>query len=266
MKAFSAEAAGNRFVLIDCVAGDAPADPAALALRCCAQPDSNGFRPDGVLLCLPGPESDGDGVAVGMALYNRDGSRPEACGNGLRLVALMAAQMGYGRGDFQIVTDAGLRQVRVDETGVEVCLGPVVIDAQEHLLEMPGLCLSGVRVSVGNPHFILFSSEDASPRIEEYGALIATHESFPRGTNVAFVEPIEPQAPLVVRIHERGVGETGACGTGAAAVAYAAVARGWAQWPVEVQLRGGLLLLDERSGGVWLKGPTEILGPWDCSY
>lgn len=262
MRAFSVDAAGNRFVLIDCVGGETPADPASLAQQICEEPNGEGFHADGVLLCVQGTGE----AAVGMVLYNRDGTRPEACGNGLRAIALFAEREGYAGERFVVMTDAGPRRVRVNGGAVEVCLGPVKIEDQERVVKTPNSCVSGVRVTVGNPHFVLFTDLAATASIEECGHALATHPSFPMGTNVAFVGPVETGEPLDVRIHERGVGETGACGTGAAAVAFVAVARGLAEWPVAIRLRGGDLLLDQRADGVWLSGPTKIMGPWKTSH
>jgi diaminopimelate epimerase len=258
MKAYRADAAGNRFVVIDGVSGPLPSDPAGLARRLCTQSDVSGFCPEGLLLCLPGEEAS----AVRMMLFNRDGSRPEACGNGLRIIALLAVREQYAEGEFLVTTDAGLRQVRVTPKGVEVCLGPVRIESKEHVVELNGQMICGTRVNVGNPHFVLFMGEQGQPTLEDCGEALATHESFPKGTNVAIVSQVNMQG-LSVRIFERGVGETGACGTGAAAVALVAVERGLASWPVRVELPGGDLVLSMGSQGVWLRGSTEILGSCD---
>jgi len=258
MKAYRADAAGNRFVVIDGLAGPLPTDPGVLAQRLCAKIDVSGFCPDGLLLCLPGEEAS----AVRMVLFNRDGSRPEACGNGLRIIALLAARENYAEGEFSVMTDAGLRQVRVTPEGVEVCLGPVRIESEEDALEVNGQMICGTRVNVGNPHFVLFMGEQGQPTLEDCGEALATHESFSEGTNVAIVSQVNTQG-LSVRIFERGVGERGACGTGAAAVARVAVERGLASWPVRVELPGGDLVLDMGSEGVWLRGSTEILGSYD---
>ena len=254
MRAYRADAAGNRFVLIDGIAGQAPRDPAALARRLCTDPNGGSFRPDGLLLCLAG----GDSADVRMVLYNADGSRPEACGNGLRIIALLAAQKGYGQGEFLVGTDAGVRAVRVANDAVEVCLGPVRIEAAEQTIQVGGEEICGTRVNVGNPHFVLFTEEPGATTLDELGQSLSTHESFPEGANVEFVTGAH-QGALRVRIFERGVGETQACGTGAAAVAFVAVERGWAKWPVTVKLAGGELVLDQRAGGVWLGGTTQIL-------
>jgi diaminopimelate epimerase len=113
-------------------------------------------------------------------------------------------------------------------------------------------------VNVGNPHFVLFTEEPGAPTLDELGQSLSTHESFPEGANVEFVTGAH-QGALKVRIFERGVGETQACGTGAAAVAFVAVERGWAKWPVTVKLAGGELVLDQGAGGIWLGGTTQIL-------
>ena len=94
--------AGNRFLLLDGIDGWLPTDPAAFARENCAECHT-GFRPDGVLILDRDP-----GGELRMVIHNVDGTRPEACGNGLRCLAWYALQAGHARGPaFTVVTDAG---------------------------------------------------------------------------------------------------------------------------------------------------------------
>lgn len=245
---------GNRFLLVDTILGPRPEDPARLARDARIR---EGL--DGVLVV----DRDGAG-RVRMVIHNADGSRPEACGNGLRCVAAWAARAEHvDAPTFELATDAGVRRARVDGASVEVSMGPARVGAEE-TLDLEGRAPArGTFVDMGNPHFVLFdvlsdpASDDAT--FTRLGPLLERHPRFPHGANVEFVsgEPDEPGA-LRVRVWERGVGETAACGTGACAVAAVAVARGRASWPAAVDLPGGRLLVTDRDGELWLSGAVEI--------
>lgn len=239
---------GNRFLLVDAIFGPRPDDPARLARDVRAHE-----RRDGILLV----DRDESG-RVRMVIHNADGSRPEACGNGLRCVAAYAARAGHVRGaTFELATDAGVRRARVDGTSVEVSMGPATVSAEEEVgLEGGASGVLGTLVDMGNPHFVLLGAAPDDATFTRLGPALERHPRFPRGANVEFVS--EGSDALKVRVWERGVGETAACGTGACAVAAVAVARGIANWPVAVDLPGGRLVVDDREGELWLSGSVEI--------
>jgi len=244
-------ATGNRFAVADAIDGRAPADPVALARMLGEQGGA-----DGLLLLLP-PEKDGD---CRMVLYNVDGSRPEACGNGLRCIARLAVANGHVRGDELVVeTDAGSRRLRVLRRSGEVVavraeMGVPVVQAERALLEVAGGSVEVGIAALGNPHCVLFVDDVESAPVETLGAELQAHPRFPERTNVEFVQP-DGQL-LRVRIFERGVGETDSCGTGVSAAAVIAIRRGLVSSPVAIHTRGGRLRVTwNGSGMLELEGP-----------
>jgi diaminopimelate epimerase len=196
---------------------------------------------------------------VTMDYWNADGSRAEMCGNGLRCVARRAVDLGLVATDaFEVATPIGRKRVRVEPDTVSVDLGPigvgdsVTIDGHDYR-----------RVDVGNPHAVRLSDPD-SLDVATVGAEVEHHGLFPNGANVEFYVPWRDDASVRMRVWERGVGETLACGTGMVAVAAAArtdgVVRGSA---VAVTVPGGtgIVTFDD---GVWLTGPatTVFSGEW----
>jgi diaminopimelate epimerase len=122
------------------------------------------------------------------------------------------------------------------------------------------------RISMGNPHAVIFGHELNDRNVRQLGAMIERHSRFPSGTNVEWVHVISP-TELKVRVWERGSGETLACGSGACAVGVAAVLRGISprNTPIKVALPGGRLEVcwsDE--GHVLLTGPSAVSfrGTW----
>ncbi len=242
---------GNRFLLVDHLGGDSVGDPVEHTRRVCADGASD---VDGVL------HLDRDeGGRLAMALYNRDGSRPETCGNGLRCLAWHAVDVGYEEcGSFEISTDAGLTCAQVQRTSegeleVRVSLGPIRIIEP---VPLEGPVPEATWVDCGNPHLVLFGDGLA---VEEWGPRLSRDSRFPSGINVEFVQ-MGP-ASLLTRVWERGVGETAACGSGACAVARVAVEHGLASWPVRVELPGGVLTISPCEGGdgLWLQGSVHAV-------
>lgn len=254
-------AAGNRFVLIDARAGGAPRDAAALARALCAAESSPAQRPDGLLLLLP-PERAGDARLV---IHNRDGTRPEACGNGLRCVGFHLGSKDGAEGRRRIETDAGVRALAIErEPGgrpvVRAELGPARLVARDEWLEHGGGRVRVTRVDVGNPHCVVFVGDVLAAPVGELGPRLEHHPRFPEGTNVEFVAYHRAGPTLEMRVWERGVGETQACGTGAAAATLAATERFDLEWPVRVRVPGGALEVSGDADCVWLGGPVEHEG------
>ena len=214
------DATGNRFVLVDGIADDTPDDPARLARELCGPGDElHG------LLLLTGPSPAAAQADVRMQVWNADGSRPEACGNGLRCIARAAFEAGHVPGPaFRVETDSGVRRVSVEARGggtplvtAEVGVARVG-EAFSH--ELDGATFEVHPVDVGNPHAVVFVENVLAAPLERWGHELACHSAFPDGVNVELAQPLPER--LLVRVWERGVGETGSCGTGAAAVATAA--------------------------------------------
>tara|TARA_R110002126_G_scaffold6119_1_gene32169 strand:- start:1556 stop:2341 length:786 start_codon:yes stop_codon:yes gene_type:complete len=254
MQIFLIEGAGNRFAVVDTLRGSTPSDPGALAREWAAHPPLPGFRPDGVLVMSADPEAH-----LRMAIYNADGSRPAACGNGLRCIAQAAVDLGHVQpGTFTIATDAGLRQVEVDGQGARTALGRARILGSQ-VLGVEGRPVSGVHVDLGNPHLVLCRDLWSDSDVERIGFGLQNHPMFPGGVNVGFATRT-PEG-LVLRVFERGVGETLACGTGACA---AAVALTDLREPVRVFAPGGELCVERRANGeLWLAGPVRQVGRFE---
>jgi diaminopimelate epimerase len=247
-------AAGNRFAVLEAFEL-MPADPAALARELCAR-----HGVDGLLLGAP-PLAGGD---CRMLVYNRDGSRAEACGNGLRALARWAVESEHAGDSLVIETDAGPRRVACLRHGREIVgaraeLGVPRVVEREAVLEIEGGTLRATLVDMGNPHCVVFVRELGRAEVARIGSAVECHTRFPQRTNVSFVEASGGR--LLVRTWERGVGETAACGTGAGASAVAALEHGLARSPVEVGTRGGRLRVDWNGGGsvLTLAGPVEAL-------
>jgi diaminopimelate epimerase len=255
--------AGNLFAVLDGFAEALPADPAMLARSLCAGSAAGGLepRPDGLLLVRPARR----GGDCAMELYNADGSRPETCGNGLRCVAKLALERGYVRGPrFVIEADAGPCETEVVlERGrvvrARIAMGvPRVVELEARLDLAGRASVRATLVDMGNPHCVLFVEDERTAPVLELGALLERHARFPKGTNVEFLA-LRPEGAFL-RVFERGVGETAACGSGACAAAVAARELGRARLPLALHLPGGRLEVSEAGGGaVALEGPVEEL-------
>jgi len=282
--------AGNSFAMVDGFRDELPRDPARLAARACAEIAP---KPDGLLL-VKRPSHGGDCT---MELYNADGSRPETCGNGLRCVAKLVRDRGHvTRDEFVIESDAGPCPTTVTLEGAKVVrarvhMGTPRILARDVEIRVDGGRVDGdsvaaaradpkaarenhnttasadssVRatlVDVGNPHCVLFVEDERLAPVTTQGPKLEKNTHFPRGTNVEYLALRAGR--LHLRVWERGVGETQACGSGACAAAVAAVERGIARFPVRLELPGGTLEVEsDGAGGVFLTGPVEELSTFE---
>jgi len=220
-----------------------------------------GVGGDGVLLSAP-PVT--PGAHGRMVVLNSDGSRPEGCGNGLRCVALaLARKSGQTRAELIIDTDAGPRTALVERRGdaadVTVSMGNATREGEVRALHR-GEDLTFQRISMGNPHAVVFDVKCTEQELDELGPRVS--RSLAGGTNVEFVRATGPSA-FDVLVWERGVGRTLACGTGAAAVAALACLLGRAPYdaPITLRLPGGPLELRVRGEdlAVTLRGPSRFV-------
>ena len=242
-------AAGNRFALYDAVrrgarAGSRRDDAVAV---CAAE------GVDGLLVVAPGTR----GGDVRMTVWNADGSRPEACGNGLRCVAAYARAAGHARGTtVRVETDAGLRRVELVPGGARAEMGRPRVAGAPVALDVEGEAVVGRAVDVGNPHFAVAVGDVDRVELERLGPALECHPRFPGRTNVEVYAPAGDG--LAVRIWERGVGETASCGTGVTAAAAVAIAAGVLASPALVETRGGRLCVEwDGRGAAFLTGPVE---------
>jgi diaminopimelate epimerase len=198
---------------------------------------------------------------VRMDILNADGSLVEMCGNGIRCLARHLAETRGLAGDLVIDTDSGPRRCHVHRgaggavEAVSVEMGPARLEGEEDFT-VAGERHHAVRVSLGNPHAVLFEPPSRQ-RAAEVGAAI--EQAVAGGVNVGFARPGPAGIDLVV--WERGSGLTDACGTGACAAAVASARAGAIPTgkPVEVRLPGGSLqvTVGEDLVRVTMRGPAE---------
>ncbi len=250
-------------------------DPSALAAAM-SRPHF-GVGADGLVLIGPSEQAD-----FAMRIFNADGSEGEMCGNATRCVAKYVYERGLTRRrELTLETRAGIRRLWLTVSDgrvghVRVSMGrpdfsaaavPVLLPqetAVDYALEAAGAPLRATSVSMGNPHTVIFVPALDGIPFETWGAAIERHPLFPRRTNVEFVEMLGREA-CRVRVWERGVGETLACGTGACAVLSAAAQTGRGERAMEIRLPGGALRVSwEADGEVYQEGPAEFVfdGEW----
>ncbi len=243
---------GNDFIVLDARQWPEALLTPTLAQQLCDRHRAIGG--DGILWV----ERRDDGSAR-LVIYNQDGSRPEMCGNGVRCVAAYLAdreELTPGQ-TLALETDAGPRPIELSGATHDggwlsaVSMGTLVADPQPFAqLELEGHPLGVHFADAGNPHAVLFVPDvlDADPertaRRERLAAQVRDHrDRYPNGTNVEFVG-MDSSGVLRTRVHERGVGWTLACGTGAcAAAAVHAAQRDAREASVTVELDGGRLLI-----------------------
>jgi len=258
----------NDFVLLPDPDGALDLTPELVAAMCDRR---SGVGADGVLRVVrskaePDAASMADQAEWFMDYRNADGSLSETCGNGLRVFARYLVDSGLAApGGLPIATRAGVVRVDVGLAGdITVDMGvPQVFDPS--FATLAGVKHEGLRVSMGNPHLVCVTETpvetldlSAPPEVDD--------AVFPTGVNVEFVNLLD-DAHAVLRVHERGVGETESCGSGACAVAAAlGVRQGVTAGEWELDVLGGRLrlALDGETGHVSLTGPAVLVaeGRW----
>ena len=214
-----------------------------------------GIGADGVLRVVPTAAVAADmsnDAKWFMDYRNADGSVAEMCGNGIRVFARYLVTHGLAAaGCIPIATRAGLRQVVVDGEVVTVDMGPVEVrDVEGVTVAVDGRTFDGVSASVGNPHVVVVVEDPAEVGDLRVPPAVEPRDAFPDGTNVEFVAQRGPHA-IAMRVHERGVGETHSCGTGACAAVAATANRLGERPPVvySVNVPGGDLTVELRADG-----------------
>ena len=242
--------AGNDFVVLD-LRGDAPAPDAAL---CRALADRHtGVGCDQILTVeAPGTA----GALARYRIWNADGSASQQCGNGARCVAAWLVRAGVADGDFVLESPAGLHAVSRVGEDYRIAMGvpeflpsrlPMAgVDAALPLYALPIDGLGDVAfgaVSMGNPHAVIEVADIDTVDVERIGRALQASRWFPESVNVGFAEVIAPDR-IRLRVFERGVGETLACGSGACAAVAVLARRGRTSRSVAVSLPGGALQID----------------------
>jgi diaminopimelate epimerase len=206
-------------------------------------------------------------------IYNADGGEVEQCGNGARCFARFVREKKLTSKQVILVeTAAGIIELRVhNRQDVEVNMGPPVLEpalipynaseyASSYTLQVADSPLEIGAVSMGNPHAVLRVDNVDDADVEGLGPLIEAHPDFPQRVNAGFMQVISDSA-IKLRVFDRGVGETLACGTGACAAVVYGLGRGWLHDTVTVELPGGKLSISWAGPGqpVIMTGPTAVV-------
>ena len=259
---------GNDFVMFEDLQG-VRLLTAELAIALCDR--HTGIGADGVIRV-----GSSEGSDFFMDHRNADGSLAQMCGNGIRCLAkLVFDRRLAARTELRVGTRSGIKTLRlqVDEgvvTSVSVGMGrarfdrgalPMAGDPDEPFIgepfEVDGRTFKATALSMGNPHLVLFVEEDPDDvDVHRIGPLVEHDERFPEGTNVEFVA-VQGDG-VKVRVWERGVGETMACGTGACAAVVASNEAGLVPRSAPARFPGGVLQIDRLPDDeVSLTGPAE---------
>ncbi|WP_019601044.1 diaminopimelate epimerase [Teredinibacter turnerae] len=258
---------GNDFVMIDAISQKVTITPE----RARKLADRHfGVGCDQVLVVESPDNPDAD---FRYRIFNNDGSEVENCGNGARCFAVFVRQRQLtAKSDIVVETAAGLLRLHVlDDNQVTVNMGvPVLAPAQipfetpheqpEYPLQLDNMEITIGAVSMGNPHAVTLVDNLASFPVKTLGAQIETHAQFPNRVNAGFMELISRQE-VKLRVFERGVGETLACGTGACAAVVSGIVRGLLDTTVAVHLPGGSLSItwEGAEKPVMMTGPAKAV-------
>jgi diaminopimelate epimerase len=263
---------GNDFVLLEDLEDERPLRAQLVAALCDRH---RGVGADGVIRITRAEGA--AGASFFMDYWNADGSVAEMCGNGIRCLAKLVFERGHTADtELDVDTRAGVKHLSLDTAdgivrGVTVGMGPARLarrevpmiggDPDEPFLTEPfdvgGRTYKASAVSMGNPHLVLFVEEDpAQVDVHRIGPAVERDPRFPNKTNVEFVA-IDGDGGIRLRVWERGVGETMACGTGACAALVAANEAGLVARRAPVRYPGGELVVERTDQQLLLAGPAE---------
>jgi diaminopimelate epimerase len=257
---------GNDFVIIPDPEGYVDLTP-ELVRRLCDR--RFGIGGDGVLRVVRSAAVGERGAEWFMDYRNADGSVAEMCGNGVRVFVKYLIEAGLANGPrLRLATRAGIRSVWAEVDGqFTVDMGAAAVLGSGSV-EVAGRTLSGLAVSVGNPHLACMIDEPVAD-VDLSGPRVLGPAELAGGANVEIVRTVGPRE-IEMRVHERGSGLTLSCGTGAvaAAVAAAAAAGEWPDGPDlpwTVHVPGGRLAVLPSSTASLLTGPAEIVAAGELS-
>lgn len=253
---------GNDFIVVDAGGSDVP-DGASIS-RLADRRSGIGF--DQLLWLEPPRSADAD---VHYRVFNADGGEVEQCGNGARCIArFLAGHVADShQREFRLGHEGGVARAVIEADGnVSVELGepafapasiPFVADAEQtsYPLAVNGEKLEAGVVSIGNPHAVIEVAAVADAPVERLGPLLERHDRFPNRANIGFMQVVDADH-VRLRVFERGVGETKACGTGACAAMIVGRRAGKLADNVVVELSGGNVRVrwEGLGSSVWLTG------------
>ncbi len=255
---------GNDFMVIDAIQ-QSPDLPPARVRALADRHFGVGFDQ---LLLVERPVS--PDVDFRYRIFNSDGGEVEQCGNGARCFARFVRDRGLTTKDEIVVeTNTGVISLSVvDDHNVRVNMGvprlrpqdlPFTAEAQakRYSIDVGGEQLEIGAVSMGNPHAVMVVADVRTAPVERLGPLLEAHGWFPRKVNAGFMEVVSREH-IRLRVFERGVGETLACGTGACAAVVVGRLWGLLDEQVRVELPGGGLMIRWQGEGqpVWMTGPA----------
>jgi diaminopimelate epimerase len=262
------QGAGNDFVVLNCT--QIAFNLTAAQLRKISD-RRFGVGCDQFLIVEPAPAADAD---FGYRIFNADGGEVQACGNGARAFVRFVRAKGLTQKS-KITVDTLGGRIMLEEAangGITVDMGvpkhraaqipfvSVVDEAVVHRLDVAGHVREITVVNMGNPHAVQLVADVERAPVAAEGAAIEHDAHFPERVNVGFMQIINEHA-VKLRVWERGVGETLACGTGACAAVVAGIERDLLRSPVTVHARGGDLEITwgGRGTSVRMTGPAEIV-------
>ncbi|HET6801119.1 MAG TPA: diaminopimelate epimerase [Casimicrobiaceae bacterium] len=265
------EGLGNDFVVIDATRTPFALQPSEIRLLADRR---FGVGCDQVLVVEPA-RGDAD---FRYRIFNADGGEVEQCGNGARcFVVFVREHRLTQRREIRVETAGGLIVPRLEDDGeVTVDMGVPRFDAAsvpfiggtgaiDEPLDVDGTPVTVSVLSMGNPHAVQRVDDIEAAPVATQGPRIEHHPRFPRRVNAGYMQVVD-RATIRLRVHERGAGETLACGTGACAAVVVGRRHGWLDERVRVITRGGNLTIDWAGDGraVTMKGPARTVfeGEW----
>jgi diaminopimelate epimerase len=258
---------GNDFVVIDAVTQNVRIT-ASMVRRLADR--KTGIGCDQVLVIEPPTAAD---IDFNYRIFNCDGAEVEQCGNGARCLARFVHDRQLtGKKSIQVQTSNRVMTLNlINKNLVAVDMGVPELDPQEipfqasepellYDIEVNGQAQRIAVVSMGNPHAVLTVTDIDTAPVAELGAALESHERFPNRVNVGFMQIID-RSEIKLRVFERGVGETEACGSGACAAAVAAIQQQLVDSPVTVHLTRGSLKIDWKGAGhaLIMSGPAKTV-------
>jgi len=244
MRFIKMQAQGNDFIILDDATLPYHLDLSSYIKRICDR--HFGIGADGLVVLSYLTKYDAE-----MRIFNADGSEAEMCGSALRCVTTFLKESSK-ESIFKIKTKAGIKTgYSLDEVTAKVNIGKVKFKRENPIT----ICdYTGYYVSAGNPHLVIFTEDTAI--IDALGKRISTDPIFKNGVNVEFVKIISPKE-VEVRVWERGVGETLACGTGASAVQFVGKEQNLLKGSLLLHFPGGDLKTNIQNNYIFLTGRTE---------
>ncbi len=263
---------GNDYIYFDCTKNNPISEPEKLSEKISKY--HFGVGSDGIVMILPSSVAD-----FRMRMFNADGSEGKMCGNATRCIGKYVYERGLtDKTTVTLETLSGIKTLplnvsdgKVSEISVDMGKPvfeaekiPVITDEKEFVSKKFSVCgkdVTATCVSMGNPHCVIFTENIDSLNLEKIGPDFENHKIFPERVNTEFAEVIDENT-LKMRVWERGSGETWACGTGACAVAAAAVKNGICKFDsnITVKLKGGDLKIKYiNDNNIIMTGPASFV-------